>query len=129
MGKTAVLLAVVELPVIKERFPGTNIIWVPCIEATSVTSLLEILYTQLQVPGNKQVMLEKIISELDASKQPHPAGRLRSTVEWAWQNSETGQRYSSKASHAPSRCDPCYDAWHIPTVRRHRMAIEDDPAY
>ena len=40
-----------------------------CIEATSVT-LLEILYTQLQIPGDKQTTLEKIISELDGLKQP-----------------------------------------------------------
>ena len=70
MGKTSVSLAVVESPLIKERFPGRNCVWVPCIEATSATLLLEILYTQLQVPGDKQVTLEKIISELDALKQP-----------------------------------------------------------
>ena len=70
MGKTSVSLAVVELPLIKERFPGGNLIWVPCIEATSSTLLLEILHIQLQVPGDKKVTLEKIISELDASKQP-----------------------------------------------------------
>jgi tetratricopeptide (TPR) repeat protein len=70
MGKTSVSLAVVELPLIKERFPGGNCVWVPCIEATSGTLLLEILYTQLQVPGDKQVTLEKIISELDGSKEP-----------------------------------------------------------
>ena len=72
MGKTSVSLAVVESPLIKERFPGGNIVWVPCIEATSATLLLEILYTQLQVPGDasEQVTCEKIISELDASKQP-----------------------------------------------------------
>jgi hypothetical protein len=70
MGKTSVSLAVVESPLIEERFPGGNLVWVPCIEATSATLLLEILYIQLQVPGDKQVTLEKIISELDASKQP-----------------------------------------------------------
>ena len=71
MGKTSVSLAVVESPSIEERFPGGNLVWVPCIEATSATLLLEILYVQLQVPGDKQVTLEKIISELDASKEPH----------------------------------------------------------
>jgi len=72
MGKTSVSLAVVELPLIKERFPGRNCVWVPCIEATSATLLLEILYIQLQVPGDEdnQVTLEKIISELNVSKQP-----------------------------------------------------------
>jgi hypothetical protein len=71
MGKTSVSLAVVESALIEERFPGGNLVWVPCIEATSATLLLEILYIQLQVPGDKQVTLEKIISELDASKKPH----------------------------------------------------------
>ena len=70
MGKTSVSLAVVESPLIKQRFPGGNIIWVPCIEATSATLFLEILYTQLQVPGDKQVTLDKIISELTAHKEP-----------------------------------------------------------
>jgi len=70
MGKTSVSLAVVESRLIKKRFPDGNCVWVPCIEATSGTLLLEILYTQLQVPGDKQVTLEKIISELDASKEP-----------------------------------------------------------
>ena len=70
MGKTSVSLAVVELPVIKERFPDGNCVWVPCIEATSANLFLEILYIQLQVPGDNQVTLEKIISELDASKEP-----------------------------------------------------------
>jgi len=70
MGKTSVSLAVVESPLIKEWFPGGNLVWVPCIEATSATLLLEILYIQLQVPGDKQVTLEKIISELNASKEP-----------------------------------------------------------
>ena len=70
MGKTSVSLAVVDLPLIKERFPGGNCVWVPCIEATSVTLLLEILYTQLHVPGDKQATLEEIISELNGSKEP-----------------------------------------------------------
>jgi len=72
MGKTSVSLAVVELPLIKERFPGRNCIWVPCIEATSAILFLEILYIQLQVhgDGDKQVTLEKIILELGGSKEP-----------------------------------------------------------
>ena len=70
MGKTSVSLAVVELPLIKERFREENVIWVPCIEATSATLLLEILHIQLQVPGDQQVTLERIISELNTLKQP-----------------------------------------------------------
>ena len=52
MGKTSVALGVVEQPLINARFLPKNIAWVPCIEATSATLLLEILSTQLQVPGN-----------------------------------------------------------------------------
>jgi hypothetical protein len=59
MGKTSVSLAVVELPLIKKRFPGGNVVWVPCIAATSAILLLEILYIQLQVPGEKEVTLER----------------------------------------------------------------------
>ena len=70
MGKTSVSLAIVESPLIQERFPGGNHVWVPCIEATSATLLLDILYIQLQVPGDKQATIEEIISELDTQKHP-----------------------------------------------------------
>jgi hypothetical protein len=50
MGKTSVSLAVVELPFVGDRFPLGNRVWLPCIEATSATRLLELLYIQLQVP-------------------------------------------------------------------------------
>ena len=70
MGKTSISLAVVEQPLVEARFTPENLVWVPCIEATSATLLLEILYIQLQVPGDKQVTLEKIISKLNASTEP-----------------------------------------------------------
>ena len=71
MGKTSVSLGVVEQPLIKTRFLPENIVWVPCIEATSATLLLEILCTQLQVPGNiGQPTIEKIVSLLATSTQP-----------------------------------------------------------
>ena len=70
MGKTSVSLAVVELPLIKKRFSGGNVVWVPCIAATSATLLLEILHIQLQMPGDNEVTLEKIITELDTLKHP-----------------------------------------------------------
>ena len=70
MGKTSVSLGVVEQPLVKARFLPENLFWVPCIEATSATLLLEILSIQLQVPGNKQVTIEKIISQLNTSTQP-----------------------------------------------------------
>ena len=71
MGKTSVSLGVVEQPLIKTRFLPENTVWVPCIEATSATLLLEILSTQLQVPGNiGQVTIKKIVSLLATSTQP-----------------------------------------------------------
>ena len=70
MGKTSVSLGVVEQPLVEARFPPENRVWVPCLEATSAPLLLEILYIQLQVPGDKQVTLEKIISELNTSTRP-----------------------------------------------------------
>ena len=70
MGKTSVALGVVEQPLVEARFPLGNRVWVPCIEATSAPLLLEILYIQLQIPGDTQVTLEKIISELNVSTEP-----------------------------------------------------------
>lgn len=70
MGKTSVSLAVVESPRIKAHFFSEHLFWVPCIEATSATLLLELLYTQLQIPRTKQMTLSKVISQLDASTQP-----------------------------------------------------------
>ena len=71
MGKTSVALGVVEQRLIKARFLPKNIVWVPCIEATSAILLLEIISTQLQVPGNiGQITIENIISLLATSTQP-----------------------------------------------------------
>jgi ATP-dependent Clp protease ATP-binding subunit ClpA len=70
MGKTSISLAVVEQPLVEARFPPENRVWIPCIEATSATLLLEILYIQLQLLGDEQVTLEKIISELNTSTEP-----------------------------------------------------------
>ncbi|KIM39270.1 hypothetical protein M413DRAFT_29445 [Hebeloma cylindrosporum] len=70
MGKTSVSLAVVESPLVQERYPAGSRFWVPCLEATSATLLLETLYVQMQVPGDKQVTLEKIISALEELNQP-----------------------------------------------------------
>ncbi|KDR71142.1 hypothetical protein GALMADRAFT_808114 [Galerina marginata CBS 339.88] len=69
MGKTSVSLAVAESWLILERFLHAPV-WVPCIGATSAALFLEILYTQLQVPGDKQVTFEKIVSELTISHDP-----------------------------------------------------------
>ena len=90
-------MAVVESSVLQKQFPSRNCVWVPCIEATSAT-LLEILFIQLQVPaGDKQITLKKIISELDASKEPRLIllDNLRDAFEQ--QYPETGGGYFASA--------------------------------
>ncbi|PPQ85095.1 hypothetical protein CVT26_005523, partial [Gymnopilus dilepis] len=68
MGKTSVSLAVVESPLVQERFSHKEPVWVPCIGVKSAALLIETLYIQLQIPGDKQPTLDKIISELNHSK-------------------------------------------------------------
>lgn len=58
MGKTSVSLVVVQLPRITAHFFPEHLFWVPCIEATSATLLLELLYTQLQIPRTKKMTLK-----------------------------------------------------------------------
>ena len=70
MGKTSVSLAIVESPAVQERFSRSGCVWVPCIGATSAALLLELLYVQLQIVGDKQATLEKIVSELSSSQDP-----------------------------------------------------------
>ena len=118
MGKTSVSLAVVELPLIKEYFPEENVIWVPCIEASSATLLLEILYNQLQVPGDNQVTLEKIISELNTLKHPRLIVIDNFDTPWNGNQKQVGDilRRLAMMSHIAilvtmrGRSPPCYEA-------------------
>jgi hypothetical protein len=118
MGKTSVSLAVVELPLIKERFPGRNIVWVPCIAATSATLLLEILYIQLKIPGEKEVTLEKIISELDTLTQPRLIVVDNFETPWNGNQTQVGDilRRLAELSHIAilvtmrGKLPPCYGA-------------------
>ena len=118
MGKTSVSLAVVELPLIKKRFPGGNVIWVPCIAATSATLLLEILYIQLQIPGDKEITLENIISELDNLKQPRLIVVDNFETPWNGNQKQVGDilRRLAMLSHIAifvtmrGRRPPCYGA-------------------
>ncbi|PPQ84114.1 hypothetical protein CVT26_013224, partial [Gymnopilus dilepis] len=70
MGKTSVSLAVVESPPVQLRFLRKEPVWVPCIGVKSAALLIETLYIQLQIPGDKQPTLDKIISELNHPKDP-----------------------------------------------------------
>ena len=127
MGMTSVSLGVVEQPLIKARFLPQNIFWVPCIEVTSAT-LLEILYIQLQVPGNKQVTIVKIVSLLNTLTQPclilldnfetsyNALGETQKQVEDILRRLATLQ-FSSSCGE---------DILH---ATRYQMAVEGHPAY
>jgi hypothetical protein len=88
---------------------------VPCIEATSATLLLEILYIQLQVPGDKQVTLVKIISELDTLRQPRLIVVDNFETPWNGDQKHVGDilRRLAMLSHIAilvtmrGRCPPC----------------------
>ena len=118
MGKTSVSLAVVEFPLIEEHFPGGNVAWVPCIEATTANLLLDILYIQLQVPGDKQVTLEKIISELNSLKHPRLIVFDNFETPWNGNQKQVGDilRKLAKLSHVAilvtmrGRHPPCHNS-------------------
>ena len=124
MGKTSVSLAVVELPLIKERFSEGNIVWVPCIEATSASVLLEIMSIQLQIPGDKEISLEKIISELNTLKQPRLI--VVDNFETPWNGGNQKQVGDILRRLAmPSHRNPHHDARNTPSMLwGHQMAIE-----
>ncbi|PPQ68908.1 hypothetical protein CVT26_001845 [Gymnopilus dilepis] len=70
MGKTSISLAVVETPLVQGHFALRSPVWIPCVGATSASLLLETLYVQLQIPGDKKPTLDKIIDELSARTDP-----------------------------------------------------------
>ena len=77
MGKFSVSLDVVEQPLIQALFLPKNLIWVSCIETTSATLLLEILYVQLQAPGSEHDREDRFsIRYLDTALS-NPARQLR----------------------------------------------------
>ena len=69
MGKTSLALAVVESPVVQEKY-GSRCFWVPCIEAFSPGLLLQVLYVHLRVARATDDTLDDIVSELNRTKEP-----------------------------------------------------------
>lgn len=66
LEKTSVALAVIQDRRILERFPdGGN--WLPCIEATTLSSLLDLLAKTFKVTGSGNDRLNDIVSFLRAS--------------------------------------------------------------
>ncbi len=69
MGKTSLAVAVVESPTIQIRY-DSHCFWVPCVEATSPSLLLQLLYSHLRISRATDDTLEDILSELNRSQEP-----------------------------------------------------------
>ena len=69
MGKTSVALAVMECDDVKTKF-GNNCFWVPCVEATNPSLLLELLADSLRVTQATGDRLSDILFALESSSDP-----------------------------------------------------------
>ena len=110
--------------------PEKNLVWVPCIEATSATLLLALLSFLLHTTFDyNQVTIEEIISLLGTSTQPRLI--VLDNFETPYYSALDGSQkqvevYPSSVSYV----EPCRDSRHY-TGRRPsmRMAVEGYPAY
>jgi len=71
MGKTSVALAIIESPLVKAKFQEEHRVWVPCVEATSASLFLQVLYTSLRVQRQTDSVMSDILYELKSSKEPY----------------------------------------------------------
>ena len=71
MGKTSLALAAVESPAIQSTY-ASRCYWIPCIEASSSSLLLQVLSIHLRImrPTASNDILNDILSELNRSKEP-----------------------------------------------------------
>ncbi|KAF9059131.1 hypothetical protein BDP27DRAFT_1431787 [Rhodocollybia butyracea] len=70
MGKTSIARAVLNHQSVIEYFGEENRVWVPCVKATSVSSLKDTLYDSLGVSLNTGDPLRDILHDLNSSKSP-----------------------------------------------------------
>ena len=71
MGKTSIALAVIESPLVQARFQEERRVWVPCVEATSASLFLQVLYTSLRVKRQTDSVMNDILYEVKSSKDPY----------------------------------------------------------
>jgi hypothetical protein len=71
MGKTSLALAVVESTVVQSKY-GRRCYWVPCVDASSSTLLLQTLYTQVCSARTQATndILDDILEELRCVEEP-----------------------------------------------------------
>jgi len=71
MGKTSIALAIIESPLVQAKFQEEHRVWVPCLEATSASLLLQVLHTSLRVQRQTDSVMSDILYELNSSKDPY----------------------------------------------------------
>jgi len=71
IGKTSLALAIVDSPLVQAKFEEGRRVWVPCLEATSASLFLQILYTSLRVKRHTDSMMSDILYELRSSRDPY----------------------------------------------------------
>jgi len=98
MGKTSIALAVIESPLVQAKFQEEHRIWVPCVEATSATLFLQVLYTSLRVQRQTDSVMSDILYELKSSKEPYIL--LLDNFETPWNTTdESDQRRVEETLH------------------------------
>ena len=96
MGKTSVSLAIVNSDLVQAKFQEGHRVWVPCLEATSATLFLQVLYTSLRVKRQTDNVMSDILDELNLSKDPYLL--LLDNFETPW-NTTDGQKRVKETLH------------------------------
>jgi len=89
MGKTSLSLAIVNSDLVQAKFQEDHRVWVPCLEATSATLFLQVLYTSLRVKRQTDSVMSDILGELNSSKDRYLL--LLDNFETPW-NTTDGQK-------------------------------------
>ncbi|KAJ7580119.1 hypothetical protein C8J56DRAFT_1103915 [Mycena floridula] len=84
MGKTSVALEVMAQPEIGAFFSKRNRLWLACVQVTSVSLFLDLLFTSLCISNNTGDTLSAILSELS---KPEPIILLLDNFETPWNSS------------------------------------------
>jgi len=90
MGKTSVALAIIESPLVRAKFQEERCVWVPCVEATSASLFLQVLYTSLRVKRQTDSVMSDILDELKSSKESHLL--LLDNFETPWNTTDDQKR-------------------------------------
>ena len=94
MGKTSLALAIIDSPLVQAKFQEERRVWVPCLEATSASLFMQVLYTSLRVKRRTDGIMSDILDELNSSKDP--CLLLLDNFETPW-NTSDGQKQVEEA--------------------------------